>query len=122
METAVWLFIMIPASALITGIGIYAWKRRKPMWFWSGSTVSESEISDIPAYNRANGIMWISFSAVFWISTALGLFHQEAAGIVLEAGCLAGVPALIFTYQKIYKKYRVPKDGDSRTGTGKPGR
>ncbi len=113
METALWLVIMFPVSALITGIGIYAWKRRKPMWFWSGSTVSEEEISDVPAYNRANGIMWISFSAVFWISTALGLFHQEAAGIVLEAGCLAGVPALIFTYQKIYKKYRVPKDRSS---------
>ena len=49
---------MIPVSLLFTGIGIYAWKRKKPMWFWSGSTVKESEISDIAAYNKANGIMW----------------------------------------------------------------
>ena len=56
MEKIVWLVIMIPVSALLTGIGIYAWKRKKPMWFWSGSTVRESEITDIPAYNRANGI------------------------------------------------------------------
>ena len=61
----VWLIIMIPVSAFITGIGVYAWRRKKPMWFWSGTKVRESEISDVPAYNRANAIMWICYSAVF---------------------------------------------------------
>lgn len=65
METVIWLITMIPTSMVFTGIGIFAWKRKKPMWFWSGSTVDESEIADIPAYNRANGIMWICYSAVF---------------------------------------------------------
>ena len=52
MDNIIWLIIMIPVSLLFTGIGIYAWKRKKPMWFWSGSTVKESEISDIAAYNK----------------------------------------------------------------------
>ena len=65
MGSIIWLIIMIPVSVLFSGIGIYAWKRKKPMWFWSGSTVEEYEISDVPAYNRANGIMWLVFSAVF---------------------------------------------------------
>lgn len=108
MEKIVWLVIMIPVSALFTGIGIYAWKRKKPMWFWSGSTVSEDEITDIPAYNRANGIMWICYSLVFWISTIMGLFELAAAGIVLIAGCLCGFPLLIIAYGRIYKKYKVP--------------
>ena len=68
MDNIIWLIIMVPVSLLFTGIGIYAWRRRKPMWFWSGSTVKESEISDIAAYNRANGIMWLVFSFVMWIS------------------------------------------------------
>lgn len=54
MENIIWFVIMIPCSAIFTGIGIYAWKRKKPMWFWSGSSVKESEIRDIKAYNRAN--------------------------------------------------------------------
>ena len=108
MEKIVWLVIMIPVSALFTGIGIYAWKRKKPMWFWSGSTVSESEIADIPAYNRANGIMWICYSLVFWLSTIMGLFKIAAAGIVLIVGCLAGTPILVIAYGRIYKKYKVP--------------
>lgn len=110
METVIWLTEMIPVSVLFTGIGIYAWKRKKPMWFWSGSTVDESEISDIPAYNRANGIMWICYSAVFWFSTLLGIFQIDAAGIVLSAGCLAGIPVLIIVYGRIYRKYRKNSD------------
>ena len=51
MEHAGWLLIMAPCSAVFTAIGVYAWHRKKPMWFWSGSTVKESEIADIPAYN-----------------------------------------------------------------------
>ena len=109
MEWVLWLIIMLPISALFTGIGIYAWRREKPMWFWSGSTVDEKEISDIPAYNKANGIMWICYSALFWISTIMGVFQMAAAGIVLSVGCLGGIPILIFTYGKIYSKYRVSK-------------
>jgi len=42
----IWLVIMVPVSALLTGLGIFAWKRQKPMWFWSGQTVEEDEIAD----------------------------------------------------------------------------
>ncbi len=98
---------MIPVSTCFTGIGIFAWKRKKPMWFWSGSTVNENEISDIPAYNRANGIMWLAFSAVFWLGAFVGLMQIEAAGIIVALGNLVGIPALVIVYKKIYSKYRI---------------
>lgn len=110
MEIIIWLIVMIPVSTLFSGIGIYAWKRKKPMWFWAGNTIDEAEISDIPAYNRANGIMWICYSGVFWFSTILGFFQTDAAGIVLSAGCLGGIPVLIITYGRIYRKYRKHSD------------
>lgn len=106
MEKVIWLITMIPTSMVFTGIGIFAWKRKKPMWFWAGTTVEESEIADISAYNRANGIMWICYSAVFWGSTVLGIFQMGTAGIVLTVGCLAGIPVLIIAYRRIYEKYR----------------
>ncbi|MBR2834365.1 MAG: hypothetical protein IKE43_01425 [Coriobacteriales bacterium] len=104
MEWLIWPVIMIPVSAGFT-LGIYAWHRKAPMWFWSGSSVSEDEITDVPAYNRANGIMWIAFSAIFWFSTFLGLLNLEAAGIFLIAGCIIGVIGLFIAYGKIYAKY-----------------
>jgi hypothetical protein len=106
MERVIWLMIMLPLAALFSGIGIYAWRRKKPMWFWSGSTVDEKDIADVPAYNRANGIMWLCYSAVFWIAAILGIFRQELAGVFLAVGCLAGIPVLVIAYRKIYTKYR----------------
>ena len=106
MENIIWLVIMIPCSLLFTGIGIYAIRREKPMWFWSGSTVSETEITDVKAYNRENDIMWICYSPVMWASTFMGVFNMAAAGIVLFIGSLAGLPILVICYNRIYKKYK----------------
>ena len=108
-QRIIWLVIMLPACISFTGLGVFAWRRKKPMWFWSGSVVREDEISDIPAYNRANGIMWIAYSLVFWASAVLGWFRTELAGIVLAVGCLGGIPLLIIAYKKIYAKYRVKR-------------
>ena len=109
MELIIWLVVMIPSSAFFTGLGIFAWKRKKPMWFWSGSTVEDWEITDIPAYNRANGIMWLCYSAVFWVSAFLGILNLSIAGPVLAVGCLGGIPVLVIAYSKICKKYKITK-------------
>ena len=106
MGSIVFLIIMIPVSLLFTGIGVYAWRRKKPMWFWSGSTVEEDEISDVAAYNRANGIMWLAFSLLMWASAILGAINMKIGGIVLIAGCMVGVPILPIVYGRIYKKYK----------------
>ena len=106
MDNIIWLTIMIPVSLLFTGIGIFAWQRKKPMWFWSGSTVKGSEISDVAAYNRANGIMWLVFSLIMWVSTVLGAMNMKAGGILLTAGYVIGVPLLPVVYGKIYQKFK----------------
>ena len=106
MENVVWMVIMVPVSALFTGIGIYAMRRKKPMWFWSGSEVRPEEIRDVPAYNRANGWMWIAYSGVFWVSAALSLMNVDAAGAALAAGCLGGIPLLVLAYGRIYARYK----------------
>jgi len=91
---------------LFTGIGVYAWKRKKPMWFWSGSTVSENEISDVRAYNRANGIMWLCLGAFLCLCTVLGAMHSKAGGFLLIGGMIAALPLLPMTFTWIYNKYK----------------
>ena len=81
MGNLIWLIIMIPSSLLFTCIGIYAWMRKKPMWYWAGDTVPEDEITDVCAYNRANGIIILADSTV---------------GLVL----------MMITYTFIRKKYK----------------
>ena len=106
MGNIIWLIIMVPVSMLFTCIGVFAWKREKPMWFWSGSEVKAWQIRDIPAYNRANGWMWIGYSLGFWASAILGLINVPAAGILVMVVCVLGIPGLVITYNRIYKKYK----------------
>ena len=95
MEKLIFPLIMFPCAAAFTALGIFAWKRKKPMWFWSGSEVKPWQIRDIPAYNRANGWMWIGYSLGFWAAAILGMVT-----------CLLGIPGLLIAYNRIYKKYR----------------
>lgn len=107
MNDLIWYIIMLPCCALLTGIGVYAWNRKKPMWFWAGTTVKETEISDIAAYNHANGIMWGVYSLVFWAAALAAVWSDAAALVLIAAGCVIGIPVLIAVYKRIYKKYKV---------------
>ena len=92
-------------AAVFTGLGVYAMRRKKPMWFWSGSTVSEKEIADIPAYNRANGIMWLAYSLLYWASGVMSICNLGTGAIVLMLAAVAGGAGLVAAYGWIYKRY-----------------
>lgn len=51
---------------LFFAIGVYARKRNKPMWFWSGSSVDASHVTDVKQYNKENGGMWQLYSLWFF--------------------------------------------------------
>ena len=107
MGNLIWLIIMIPSSLLFTCIGIYAWMRKKPMWFWAGDTVPEDEITDVCAYNRANGIMWLCFSLTLWIGTIIGACHSIILGAnIILADSTVGLVLMMITYTFIRKKYK----------------
>ncbi len=106
MGNTVFLLSVALVSLVFTSLGIYAWRREKPMWFWSGSVVDEEEIKDIPAYNRANGLMWIVFSIPLWTSVVVGNWNGKIATYITTLTLVAGFPLLILTYKKIYNKYK----------------
>lgn len=90
------------------GIAIYAFKRKTPMHFWSGTTIKEEEIKDINSYNRENGIMWLIYSSSFLIAGILALFKIEIATILLIVFSTVGLGILIYAHQRIYNKYKDP--------------
>ena len=102
-------------GALFFGIGVWATKRKDPMHFYSGTTVDPKTISNVPAYNRANGRMWKQFSVPFWMCgvLAIGSLWADwcAVGytILIFLGSIAGGVWLVLRYNKIRKKYAVTK-------------
>lgn len=106
IDIIVWLLCVGGCAAALTGIGIYAYRLDKPMFFWSGKTVRSEELTDIEAYNHANGIMWIVYSVPAWVSTVLYFWHQIAAVTLLALWGTFGLGILMYAYHRIYKKYR----------------
>jgi hypothetical protein len=94
-------------------IALWAFKRKTPMHFWSGSEVKPEEIKDIPAYNRENGIMWIVYGCGFLVPAIIGLFDISAGAILVGVVSTAGIVPLLLNYRRIYDKYKV----DSLTHT-----
>ncbi len=106
MRLYIILLVMIPLDVIVMGIGIYAMKRKAPMWFYAGSSISEEEISDVAAFNRANGYMWLGYSGILWISTIVMMYYPLLGGILLAFGCVMGGLLLPIIHGKLCEIYR----------------
>ena len=105
-DAIIWYLITFGCAALFYGIGVYAQKLKKPMGFWSGQTISPSEISDIEGYNRENSKMWKWYSVWFWAAGILWIWNEVVSVVVLALGCTVGIGLLIGRYLRIEKKYK----------------
>ncbi len=103
----IWYVVTIGCAILFYSIGAYALKYDKPIWFWSGSEVHESEISDIKQYNKENSKMWKLYSLWYFASGLAYIWNVIIAIIILMLGCSVGIIILVRTYNKIYNKYKV---------------
>jgi len=89
-------------SLIFGGIAIWAYTRKDPMHFWSGSTVRPEEITDIKSYNRANGIMWTVYTLCMVMTGVISLFNIIAGAILLVIICVPGIAVLVAVYNCIY--------------------
>ena len=102
----IWCITVFGCAALFLGIGIYAQKSEKPMWFWAGTTVDESKITDVKAYNKENARMWVLYSLWFWTSGAIYFWNGMISVMILVLGCTVGIGFLVGSFTKIEKKYK----------------
>ncbi len=105
--TIVWCITVFGCAFLFLGIGIYAEKREKPMWFWAGTTVDESKITDVKAYNKENARMWELYSLWYFASGIIYFWNEVVSIVLLVLSCSVGIGILVGTYNKIEKKYKV---------------
>ena len=87
-------------------IGTYAKRLEKPMWFWSGTEVKATEITDVKRYNRANGIMWQLYSLWYFAAGVAEIWNSMLSFILMMLSCTVGLVVLVVAYKKIYNKYK----------------
>ena len=103
----IWCITVFGCALLFLGIGVYAAKREKPMHFWAGSTVDESKITDVKAYNKENARMWMIYSLWYFASGIIYFWNEIISVVLLVLACTVGIGILVATFTKIEKKYKV---------------
>lgn len=105
-----WVVILIPVvicTIVFESVAVWCFNSKTPVNFWSGTTVKPEEVNNIRGYNVANGIMWQCFALIFIAAGVAAPFSMLISGIVIFAGVLLGLPAIILIYKKIImKKYK----------------
>ena len=94
-------------AILFYGIGIYAQRLKKPMWFWAGTSVDPKQITDVKQYNKENGVMWKLYSLWYVAAGIAELWNSVVSVVILFMSCSVGLFLLVGEYNRIYKKYRV---------------
>lgn len=105
MNNLVYLIIMWAAALLFVMVGIYSMNRKKPMWLGVGSRISESKITNVKAYNRSIGKMWIAFSALFLMGGIMMYFVPASSFVIFALAGTVGIGVVIWWQHKIEEKY-----------------
>lgn len=93
-------------ALLLIGIGISQYRSKTPVAFYSGEKpFDEKELSDVPAWNKRHGMMWISYGAMVMISYAAGAgTGSDLAWLVIPP--LGGIIAMIWYHHRLIRIYR----------------
>lgn len=104
-DNITYLLIMWVAAFFFVVIGIGAARREEPMWLWSGSKIPADSVSDVKAYNHANGKMWCIFSIPLWIAGIVEFLSPLLSVLFLILACTFGIGGIVWYYHKLEEKY-----------------
>ena len=104
------LIIWSTVTVLIIGIGIWSWNSRKPAGFYAGT--EPPRVRDVKKYNRAVGILWFAYAALFELLGFPFLLEKQNGPLFLVTilGTVLITIGLMVAYNRILGRYRAPKD------------
>lgn len=105
--------ILLISTAPIIIIGVVQYRSKEPVGFWSGKKPpSKEQITDVKAYNRKHGFMWILLGAGLILCFLCGIpFGGLIAGYLCLFEIMGGILAMIAYHEKLERKY-CKKEGD----------
>ncbi|NBJ94981.1 hypothetical protein [Parablautia muri] len=100
------VILLISVAPLII-IGIVQYRSKEPVGFWSGKKPPQKEqITDVKAYNRKHGIMWILLGVGVILCFVCGLaFGELMAGYLCMVEVAGGILAMIAYHKKLERMY-----------------
>ena len=103
--------IYLMVAAIMFGIGISQYRSQKPVGFYSGEKPPlEKELTDVEAWNKKHGKMWIGYGVIIVISYLAGtpFLIQDSVWCVLPmcGGIMIPLPLMIRYHHKLIREYR----------------
>lgn len=99
--------LLICASSLVI-LGIVQYRSKEPVGFWSGKKPPRrEEITDVRAYNRKHGLIWIFYGAGLVLCFACGIpFGWLAAACLCMTEVFGGLIVMAVYHRKLERVYR----------------
>lgn len=107
-ENIICLVILIICALPMIMIGIAQIKSKNPVGFWSGKEPpAKEQVTDVTAYNKKHGIMWILYGIGELVSFFVGALFGEGLGsaVVMSAEVVGGLILMILYHNYLDKKY-----------------
>ncbi len=103
-------FVYGMCACIMWGIGISQLKSKKPVGFYTGEKApSADEISDVRAWNRKHGRMWICYGFCLAAAWGLSILLGDSFLMVLTLLILpiAPFPVMVWYHNSLIKRYYV---------------
>lgn len=107
VETIFFLIILLISIGPIIIIGIAQYRSKDPVGFWSGKEPpGKEQITDVKAYNRRHGLMWIVYGMGFILCFVCGLpFGERIAAYLCMMEAIGGILGMIAYHNKLNRMY-----------------
>lgn len=101
--------IYIITALIMIGIGLSNLKSKQPVGFYSGEKpFREEEISDIQAWNKKHGYMWIIYGICIILSGIIGCIIIDSIWCLLPffGGTILPLIVMIWYHNQLIKQYK----------------
>ena len=106
-ENIIAVVILCISMLPLVVLGIFQMKSKEPVGFWSGvKPPTRDKVSDVVAYNKKHGIMWVIYGAGIVPVFFLGMIFGEMVAVcALGVEIIGGLVAMICYHNYLDKKY-----------------
>ena len=109
MENIIGLVIYLAVSSVMIGIGIFQFRSKKPVAFYTGEKPpAEGELSNVKVWNQKHGRMWVIYGVIILVFYGIGAMMGDTLWSVLPmcAGVALPLPIMVLYHHKLVKLYR----------------
>ncbi len=96
-------------SLIMVGIGISQFRSKEPVGFYTGEIPPKAEeLTDVEAWNKKHGIMWLLYGIAIMLSVIVSMFLQDSLWCLVPfgAGVVLPIAVMIWYHHRLIRAYR----------------